>query len=185
MGLLGLLEGVRVRKRNVQAKFFGLDGAGKTSILRLLTETELSTVQKTHGFEITSLEVSTFHFDLWDIAGSPEDRPFWQNYLAPADSIVWVVDSSDRRRLQESNTAFHDLIGNLNEKNPRAAVIVALNPHDPKDQMTVEEVTEAFNLAAISPRIWFCTVCNVRHRRNAVHLLRWIRDDFRAKYGPT
>lgn len=34
--------------------------------------------------------------------GAREIRPYWSNYFENTDALVYVIDSSDRRRLEES-----------------------------------------------------------------------------------
>jgi small GTP-binding protein len=183
MGLKGLIEGVRLRKKIIYVKIYGLAGSGKSSIVRSLLMGDLATVRQTHGFEVTSVPITEYNFELWDIAGSEEDRQFWTNYLVPADAIIWVVDSSDPGSLGQSKEAFDELLVNMDEKNPRASILVAMNPHDLSNQMTVEEVSAAFDLRRIESRACACAVCNVRHRKTILRVLRWIRDDFLEKRG--
>ena len=47
----------------------GLDNAGKTTILRSLAHEEIHTVQPTQGFNVKSLRVSNFSFNVWDLGG--------------------------------------------------------------------------------------------------------------------
>jgi ADP-ribosylation factor-like protein 2 len=181
MGLLGLLEAVRVRKKAIQVKFFGLNGAGKTTIARRLQRIDTKTVEPSHGFEIAAIDLREYHYDIWDIAGGPEDRAFWPNYVTPMDTLVWVVDSSDRSRLEESRAAFFELMRTVDEKNLRAAVVIGCNPHDPRNALSVEEISELFKLE--STRKWTCDVFNVRHTKTMLACLDWIRDDFKWRFN--
>lgn len=38
---------------------------------------------------------------MWDVGGQKTLRPYWRNYFEATDGLVWVVDSTDRRRLAD------------------------------------------------------------------------------------
>jgi ADP-ribosylation factor-like protein 3 len=77
----------------------GLDNAGKTTILKKLSEEEISQIKPTQGFNIKSLSQDGFKLNMWDIGGQKAIRPYWKNYFDRTNGIVFVVDSSDEERL--------------------------------------------------------------------------------------
>ena len=42
------------------------------------------------------------HLTAWDIGGAKEVRDYWSNYWQSAAGIVFVVDSADEKRIDES-----------------------------------------------------------------------------------
>ena len=58
MGLLNLLRTLKRDDKEARILVLGLDNAGKTTILKALSEEDISTIMPTHGFNIKSL-VST------------------------------------------------------------------------------------------------------------------------------
>lgn len=48
----------------------------------------------------TSL-ICSFKLNLWDVGGQKSLRSYWRNYFESTDGLIWVVDSADRRRLQD------------------------------------------------------------------------------------
>ena len=58
MGLLKLIRGLRQDVKEAQILVLGLDNAGKTTILKKLSDEDLSQIKPTQGFNIKSL-VST------------------------------------------------------------------------------------------------------------------------------
>ena len=62
MGLLNLLRTLKRDDKEARILVLGLDNAGKTTILKALSEEDISTIMPTQGFNIKSL-VSTI-FDL-------------------------------------------------------------------------------------------------------------------------
>ena len=55
--------------RHVRMCVLGLDNAGKTTILKSLSNEELQYVMPTQGFNIKSLSQGNFKFEAWDLGG--------------------------------------------------------------------------------------------------------------------
>lgn len=49
-------------------------------------------------------------FVIGDVGGQRTLRPYWRNYFEQNDSIVWVVDSSDRLRMEDCRAELFDLL---------------------------------------------------------------------------
>ncbi len=58
MGLLKLLRSLKKNEKEARILVLGLDNAGKTTILKALSEEDISTIMPTQGFNIKAL-VST------------------------------------------------------------------------------------------------------------------------------
>src|SRR5688572_5961345 len=67
---------------SVQCRFLllGLDNAGKTSILKKLSDEEISHIMPTQGFNIKTMAKEGFKLTVWDIGGQKAIRPYWQHY---------------------------------------------------------------------------------------------------------
>ena len=48
--------------------------------------------------------------NFWDVGGQRSLRSYWKNYFESTDGVVWVVDSSDQRRLQDCKAELHSLL---------------------------------------------------------------------------
>merc|ERR1719298_75234 len=110
MGLLSLLRNMRKNDTEKRILVLGLDNAGKTTILKKLSEEDISTIMPTQGFNIKSLVHEGFKLNVWDIGGQKSIRQYWSNYFESTDALVYVVDSSDTRRLEESSQELKELL---------------------------------------------------------------------------
>lgn len=61
MGLLNLLRTLKRDDKEARILVLGLDNAGKTTILKAMSEEDISTIMPTQGFNIKSL-VSRYTF---------------------------------------------------------------------------------------------------------------------------
>ena len=59
MGLLNLLRTLKRDDKEARILVLGLDNAGKTTILKALSEEDISTIMPTQGFNIKSLVSKT------------------------------------------------------------------------------------------------------------------------------
>ncbi|CAD7927497.1 unnamed protein product [Amoebophrya sp. A25] len=110
MGLLNILKKLKKNEKEARILVLGLDNAGKTTILKKLSEEDISHIMPTQGFNIKSLVHDGFKLNVWDIGGQKTIRPYWSNYFESSDCLVYVIDSSDRRRLEESGSELNELL---------------------------------------------------------------------------
>ena len=54
--------------------------------------------------------MSRYNLNIWDVGGQKSLRSYWRNYFETTDGLVWVVDSADRRRLQDCKQELHQLL---------------------------------------------------------------------------
>eukprot|EP00128_Syssomonas_multiformis_P006146 Colp12_sorted_trinity150504_noHs@2022 len=107
MGLLDLLRKIKRTDRQVRLLLLGLDNSGKTTILKKLASEDISHITPTQGFNIKSVAMDNFKLNVWDIGGQKAIRPYWRNYFENADALIYVIDSADRRRLEETGVELH------------------------------------------------------------------------------
>ena len=128
----------------------GLDNAGKTTFLesaktRLTPNykgANLSKITTTVGMNLGKIDVGGVRLNFWDLGGQEELQALWDKYYAECHAIIYVVDSGDRERVEESKQAFDKMIKNENIKG--IPLLVAANKQDLADCMGVREVKHLF-----------------------------------------
>ena len=88
--------------RELRILLLGLDNAGKTTILKTLASEDISTITPTQGFNIKSVQSEGFKLNVWDIGGQRKIRPYWRNYFDNTDVLIYVIDSADTKRFEET-----------------------------------------------------------------------------------
>ena len=68
MGLLKLLRSIKKNDKEARILVLGLDNAGKTTILKALSEEDISTIMPTQGFNIKALVI----FHIFDSFSRPK-----------------------------------------------------------------------------------------------------------------
>ena len=89
---------------NKQAKivFLGLDDAGKTTLLLRLKEDVIRQVDPTQQPYSEELTLGKITFKAWDLGGHEAARKTWRNYVSNVDGIIYLVDSANPKRFEES-----------------------------------------------------------------------------------
>ena len=75
-------------KKEVKLLVLGLDNAGKTTILKALTNEKINTISPTKGFNVKLMEKDCLKFTFWDLGGQKIIRNLWENYFENNDAIV-------------------------------------------------------------------------------------------------
>lgn len=145
MGLLNLLRSLKKDDQELRMLMLGLDNSGKTTALKAMAGEDYQNITPTQGFNIKSVQQNGFKLNMWDIGGQKHIRPYWKNYFANTDAIIYMVDSADERRLDEAAEELQTLL----EEPELAGVPVLifankqdlLNAKDSASIMTALEVT--------------------------------------------
>jgi len=147
-------------KKEMRILMVGLDAAGKTTILYKLKLGEVVTTIPTIGFNVETVEYKNISFTVWDVGGQDKIRPLWRHYYQNTQGIIFVVDSNDRDRIDDShgaeNSAKDELHRMLAEDELRDAVLLVFaNKQDLPNAMKVNEITEKLALNQLRGRQWY------------------------------
>ncbi|KAG0313961.1 hypothetical protein BGZ99_008455 [Dissophora globulifera] len=138
--------------KEIRILVLGLEGAGKTTVLRKLKVGEIVTTIPTPGFSLETVEYRNLVFNAWDVGGQNKDRSLWSHYLQGTQGVIFVVDSNDEARISEA----HDELSRLfNEDELRETyILVIANKQDLPNAMSVADITDRLQLQSRKPRSW-------------------------------
>lgn len=152
---------------SVQLVLVGLENTGKTTLLYRLKFGQYTHTQPTVGFNCEKVEgrwgkAKGVHFAIWDVEGKDNVRPLWKSYLRSADGIIYVVDSSDRERMEESRIELLRLVKGQNHPVILPTLVLA-NKQDLPEALSPEEVGRELGLQELSSgqQVLLLPVCAV------------------------
>ena len=156
----------------------GLDNSGKTTILKKLSDEDITHIMPTQGFNIKSLMHDGFKLNVWDIGGQKSIRPYWRNYFDQTDALIYVIDSADRRRLEETGVELQALLDE--ERLSHVPLLIMANKQDLLSALTPAEITTELGLNEIRERTWQILPCSAKSGEGLQESMEWIVDQINA-----
>jgi len=102
------------KKRKASVFIFGLDFAGKTTIINRLKENVFTDPKPTTNINIVRLLFENLSITAYDAGGQKQYRKIWKSYLKNQDALVFTLDIADPKRYEEARQELHR-IANLPE----------------------------------------------------------------------
>merc|ERR1719160_428993 len=140
-------------RKEVRILMVGLDAAGKTTLLFKMKLGEVVTTIPTIGFNVETVEYQNISFTVWDIGGQDKIRKLWRHYCQGSQGLIFVIDSSDRDRIQDAREEMSKMLADEEMKD--AVLLVFANKQDLPNAMTTAEVSEKLGLQSVRDRPWF------------------------------
>ncbi|CAH8628845.1 unnamed protein product [Heterobilharzia americana] len=138
------------QKDEFSVLILGLDGAGKTTYLEQAKinfvanykSIPMQKITTTVGLNIGYIKVDGIRLKFWDLGGQEELQSLWDKYYAESNGIIFVVDSADCNRFDESRNAFDKMVRNpMLEGVP---LLVLANKQDLKNAFHLSEINQVF-----------------------------------------
>ncbi|XP_007101684.1 ADP-ribosylation factor-like protein 13B isoform X1 [Physeter macrocephalus] len=130
--------------RKVTLVMVGLDNAGKTATAKGIQGEYPEDVAPTVGFSKIDLRQGKFEVTIFDLGGGKRIRGIWKNYYAESYGVIFVVDSSDEERMEETKETMSEVI-----RHPRISgkpILVLANKQDKEGALGEADVIECLSL---------------------------------------
>lgn len=190
MGLLSLLKKLDTQKNKIRILVLGLENSGKTSLVSTFInlfqdhqDTEVVTTP-TNGVEIQEMNFKNFQICFWDVGGSSSNRPYWHNYFDSVSIIMWVIDSSDIDKFEETKNELETIL--TNDKLNRASLIVVANKQDLSNAAPFPDFIRDMEINTNNRKWTAFAAANKGDKKNIFRneleiCLEWIIEDFSSK----
>ncbi|NXI43428.1 ARL14 protein, partial [Galbula dea] len=156
---MGLQNTKHSKVKHANILMLGLDSAGKSTLLYKFRYNEVFLTSPTIGFNVDMIDTEKdFTLTIWDVGGQQKMREVWCDFLENTNGLLYVVDSSDKQRLEESKREFELILKSEFLKN--VPVVVLANKQDLPGALNAEEITRRFNMKKhCSDRNWYVQPC--------------------------
>uniref|UniRef100_H3BAE0 ADP-ribosylation factor-like protein 3 n=1 Tax=Latimeria chalumnae TaxID=7897 RepID=H3BAE0_LATCH len=179
-GLFSVLQKLKGSpEQELRIVLLGLDNAGKTTLLKKLASDDISTVTPTQGFNIKSMQFHGLKLNVWDIGGQRKLRPYWKKYLENTDLLIYVVDSTDEKRFEETGQELAELTEE--EKLNGVPLLVFANKQDLVTAAAAADIAEGLNLHTYRDRVWQIQACSALSGEGVQDGMNWISNNLSTK----
>lgn len=180
MGLLSIIRKVKKKEKEMRILMVGLDNAGKTTIVMRINGEDTSSISPTLGFNIKTIEYKSYRLNIWDVGGQKTIRSYWRNYFEQTDGLVWVVDSSDLRRLDDCKQELHNLL--KEERLSGSSLLILANKQDIRGALRPADIAKVLNLEAMdNSRHWQIVGCSAYTGEGLLAGFDWLVGDIASR----
>ncbi|KAH0538435.1 hypothetical protein FGG08_004983 [Glutinoglossum americanum] len=121
-----------------------------------------------------------------DVGGQKTLRSYWRNYFEKTDALIWVVDATDRLRVDDCREELAGLLleevgADTLKRLMGASLLVFANKTDVGGCMTREEIQEGLQLDAIKTHKWTIVSCSAITGDNLKEGLEWVVQDAKER----
>ncbi|KAG6001462.1 hypothetical protein E4U43_001311 [Claviceps pusilla] len=143
----------------------GLQNAGKTSLLRVLSGGEFTLDSiPTVGFNMKRVQQGHVSLKCWDIGGQPRFRTMWERYCRGVNAIVFIVDIADLDLIPQAKEELHALMSY--QTLAGIPLLVLGNKSDLPRKLSVDELIDELDLNLIQGREVCCYGISAKEETN-------------------
>jgi ADP-ribosylation factor-like protein 6 len=147
-----LMRWLGIKNRQATVLCVGLDNSGKSTVINHFKppQTKSEELVPTIGYSIEKFAASRITFTVFDMSGQGRYRSLWEQYYNEAQAIIFVIDSSDKIRLEVAKDELHTLLEHDDIKSKRIPICCLANKKDLKDALSDVEIADKLDLIEIS-----------------------------------
>eukprot|EP01129_Flabellula_baltica_P005980 TRINITY_DN2201_c0_g1_i3.p1 TRINITY_DN2201_c0_g1~~TRINITY_DN2201_c0_g1_i3.p1 ORF type:complete len:176 (+),score=29.98 TRINITY_DN2201_c0_g1_i3:159-686(+) len=163
--------------RFLKGSFLGL-GAGKTTLLYSIKLGAVKSISPTIGFHVESIRYRSLDLVMWDIGGQDRLRKLWEHYYSDSRALIYVVDSNDIDRIDESAREFTKIVRHLDD----VPVLIFANKQDLPYAVDISTLSERFGLFDLpESQPWHIQSCCAIEGGGLCNGLDWLSEMLRKK----
>ncbi|MHA1732717.1 MAG: ADP-ribosylation factor family protein [Promethearchaeota archaeon] len=160
-------------KINVKLFIFGLDQAGKTTIVERLKEKKFVPQQPTLGVNITQIVLDRVKFSVVDVGGQKHLRDGWADQIQNPHVLVFVVDGADSDdRLAEARGELLKILSL--DKTGDIPLLVLQNKTDLEGSRSIRDIEDAIGWREVEDRDKNLVQVSAKTGDNIPRALNWI-----------
>jgi len=128
----------------------GLDNAGKTTLLENIKRKfavdykgiPFEKIHPTVGMNVGRIDIDGIRLIFWDLGGQQDLQSLWDKYYDDCHGIMYVIDSSDKARIEESMAVLESLF--LSDMLDGVPLLLLVNKQDKDIAEDISEIKRKF-----------------------------------------
>ncbi|KAN0025561.1 hypothetical protein ACTFIU_001838 [Dictyostelium citrinum] len=159
-------------KKDTRILMIGLDGAGKSTLLYKLKLGDVVMTIPTIGFNVETIEYKNLSMTIFDVGGQNKIRALWKHYYHGSNAVIFVVDSTDRERIDEVKEEIDNLL--IQDELKGVQLLIFANKQDMNNAMNTAEIVNSLNLNSIKDRKWYVQPCSALRSDGIYEGFDWV-----------
>ncbi|MFX0065949.1 MAG: ADP-ribosylation factor family protein [Candidatus Hermodarchaeota archaeon] len=168
---------IATKHYRVKVTWIGLDGAGKTTLIKRIVEQEFDTqTEMTIGVSIEEVAFKEgLIFISWDVGGQYGLRAtLWESFMTGTLGVIYVVDSADTGRLQEAKEELWKYVVENSQLDQQVSILVLANKQDLPNALPAREVAIALDLERLDRQRYALFPVSAKTGFNIDEALKWL-----------
>jgi len=167
-------------KKEKRLLMLGLDAAGKTTLLYNFKLGEIINTVPTIGFNVEEVQYKNINFTVFDVGGQERLRPLWRHYFVGSDALIYLIDSADYERHNESCDELHSILQDYDFPSTSPVLIFA-NKQDLPNAINASKLAEILQLNKLKQRAWYIQPCVATNGTGLIEGMEWLREQLNKK----
>uniref|UniRef100_A0A7S1JAY0 Uncharacterized protein n=1 Tax=Eutreptiella gymnastica TaxID=73025 RepID=A0A7S1JAY0_9EUGL len=160
---------------------FGLDAAGKSTMISAVAGEVDPNLAPTVGFNPNHFQSESWDLMMFDLGGGPKFRNVWKEYYSELHGIIFVVDSADSDRFIEARDALKGILDDS-----RAAgkpLLIFANKQDKSTAKTAAEMETILEVKDIERHhVFGCSAIADPVDENIEKGLEWVLEEVTTSF---
>lgn len=166
------------RERNASILIYGLDKAGKTTILNRLKNDIFTNPVSTTNINIVKLLFQNLSVIMYDTAGQKIYRNLWASHLKNQDGLVFILDVTDEERFEEARSEFYRILNGPELK--EVPLLFLLNKIDLKHP-NAKQILKYFEYNEIDHRSKKYFLTSARTNKGITDAFNWLATEILSR----
>lgn len=163
-------------RKEISITLIGPVGAGKTTLVRALSNQSTDNTIPTIGAQPSEVRVGNVQFKMCDIGGHKQYQYLWSLYFKSSDVVLYVIDGTDS---ETSKNATKDLETIFNDDElSKVPMVLIVNKYDLPGCMTKEDVTSMYKVTQYDEKNIPIFVLSAKTKANLSDLVQYLTDNF-------
>lgn len=154
-GIISTVLNKTLLNKSANVVFIGCESSGKSTIVYKFKLDENVTTIPTIGFNTETISFKNLSLNIIDLGGALRIRPLWRHHYDTCDIIVFVIDSSNPQKIEESKIELQKIISD--EILKKKVLLILANKQDVDGALKAEEIEKKLDLGEGKWKLFGCS----------------------------
>jgi ADP-ribosylation factor protein 1 len=128
----------------------------------------------TVGFNVETINYKNIMITMWDVGGQHAIRKLWNHYFEGCNAVIFVVDSADQERMEETKEELHRI---MNDYRLRESIcLIYANKQDLPGALDATKLCDSLDLNSMKQK-WFIQPSVATNGEGLYEGLDWISNN--------